>query len=111
MVEKLRDAEINPLGILEETYVDSDTGLLREVISQPITGILDNNTALRNLNNGYSPEKTFKRVASIPIVLAEQWKRELGIDVMDRLQWPRVKKLLEDADFMKLRTADIKTGI
>ena len=50
------------------------------------------------LNNG------MRKVASIPLVIIEKWKRELGIDIYNKNDWPKIKQLLNDSDNRFLRT-------
>ena len=45
-----------------------------------------------------------RKVASIPLIVIEKWKRELGIDIMDKNDMPKIKKLLNDPEYRWLRT-------
>lgn len=51
-----------------------------------------------------SPGKDMRKVASIPLIIIEKWKRELGVDVMNKDHMPKVKKLLNDPEWRYLRT-------
>ena len=53
---------------------------------------------------GMAPDKSMKHIASIPRVLAEKWRVELGIDVFNEDHWPAVKALLNDPDNRFVRT-------
>ena len=44
------------------------------------------------------------KVASIPLIIIEKWKAELGIDVMNKDHMPKVKQLLNDPEYRYLRT-------
>ncbi len=46
--------------------------------------------------------------ASIPTIIIEKWKRELGVDVFDAGHWPAVRRLLNDPDWRWLKAADVK---
>ncbi len=39
-----------------------------------------------------------RKVASIPLVVIEKWKQELGVDIMNKNDWPKVKQLLNDPE-------------
>ena len=45
-----------------------------------------------------------RKVASIPLVIIEKWKRELGVDIMNKNDWPKIKQLLNDPENRFLRT-------
>lgn len=45
-----------------------------------------------------------RKVASIPLIIVEKWKRELGIDIMNKAHMPKVKQLLNDPEYRFLRT-------
>lgn len=45
-----------------------------------------------------------RKVASIPLIVVEKWKRELGVDVFNKDHMPKVKQLLNDAEWRWLRT-------
>jgi|TARA_R110000822_G_scaffold220439_2_gene354387 hypothetical protein len=45
-----------------------------------------------------------RKVASIPLIVIEKWKRELGVDVFNKDHMPKVKQLLNDAEWRWLRT-------
>ena len=45
-----------------------------------------------------------RKVASIPLIVIEKWKNELGIDIMNKNDWPKIKQLLNDPDNRFFRT-------
>lgn len=45
-----------------------------------------------------------RKVASIPLIVIEKWKRELGVDVFNKDHMPKVKQLLNDSEWHWLRT-------
>jgi len=49
-------------------------------------------------------DKSMRKVASIPLIIIERWKRELGIDIMNKHDMPKIKKLLNDPEWRFLRT-------
>ena len=73
--------------------------------------IIENNKRLQTMNDGYSPSREFKRVASIPFVVFEQWLTEDGLDwrrywAMERKEQAayRARRLLS-SDWGHLKTA------
>ena len=73
---------------------------------QDLAPILERNKALAVAGDGYSPSRELRRAASIPAVVAEKWRNELGIDVFDPDHWPAVRRLLNDPEWRWLRTAE-----
>ena len=49
-------------------------------------------------------EMGMRKVASIPLIVIEKWKQELGIDIMNKDHWPSIKRLLNDPENRFLRT-------
>lgn len=47
-----------------------------------------------------------RKVASIPLVVIEKWKRELGVDIMNKNDWPKIKQLLNDPENRFFRTKE-----
>ena len=58
----------------------------------------------------YGPQSCngMREVASIPLIMIEKWKRELGIDIYDKNDWPKIKQLLNDPEYRFLRTHESK---
>lgn len=79
---------------------------------QDVNPILEQAAASRN-----DPSQPWRRegggemgwwkVASIPLVLVEKWKREDGIDVFNKDHTDAVVKKLNDPDYAYLKTAPI----
>lgn len=65
---------------------------------------LEDNVAMANHDDGWSEDKYMRRCASIPLALLDQWKSE-GLDIHDRNNEKIVKRILNDPDYRKLRTA------
>lgn len=68
--------------------------------------VLDNNHRMANHNDGWSKSRELRRVADIPMSVMLSWYVEKGIDVLNKRHWPEVRKLLNDPDWRKLRTAN-----
>ena len=72
---------------------------------QNVDGILDANHAMATHNDGYTADKTFRRVGSIPLALIQYWKQVEGWDAFDPDHADKLAQKLNDIDFWKLRTA------
>lgn len=68
--------------------------------------VLLKNKEMRAADDGYSPDRSLKRVASIPVGVAELWLREHKINVYDDNDTPKVLAMLDDPEWSYLKTAD-----
>ena len=75
-------------GIVSVFHYDEATD--RTIVSthQDAEPILERNKQLQTLNDGYTPSRDMKRIASIPMNLAMKWVREAGISQADFWSWP-----------------------
>lgn len=48
--------------------------------------------------------REYVKIAEIPLVLIDQWHKQ-GLNFYDPNDWPVIRKLLNDSDWSKLRTA------
>lgn len=69
------------------------------------TAILDNNKMLANLNDGYTPSREMRRVASIPMHLIYQWLQEEGWNALNPEHADRLVRKLNSSEYQYLRTA------
>lgn len=79
--------------------------------SQDVSGLVEQNKAMRNAGDGYTKSREMRRVASIPMILIEKWKNEEGIDVFNPDHAVAVARKLNSSDFAFLRTADGTLGV
>ena len=99
----MRDIEHDAsLGIVTETVLDGDD--MHVLRHQDCEAILENNKRLYGLNNGYSPSRDLKRVASIPLTVVEQWMKE-GVNIFDKNCAEAIRRKLNDPQYLYLRTA------
>jgi len=98
--------DYDPLsGITQYIETDEDTGqsVIHSVAdSEPI---LEANKAMAN-DDTYSKDgikNSFWHVASIPPIVQMQWLQK-GVNIMNRADWPKVKKLLNDPEYRYLKT-------
>jgi hypothetical protein len=66
--------------------------------------LIERNKALRNMDDGYSPSRELRRVASIPAVIVDQWYRE-GFNIFDPENRAELRRRLNDPDNLAWRTA------
>lgn len=91
--------------MISEFIIDEANKQVIEKITEDVEPVLDENKRLFNLNDGYSPSRELRRVASIPASIQTKWLVELGVDVMNKDHWPAVKRLLNSNEYLYLRTA------
>ncbi len=90
---------------VQHTIVDNVDGLAFKS-TQDVEPILDlNKAAFNDGTMGYTPSRDMRKIAEIPLVVAEKWRNELGVDVFDKNHAPAVKRLLNDPEWLYLRTA------
>ncbi len=83
-----------------------DDGSLHVDSLADVSDILEANKAMANHNDGYSPTRELRRVASIPLALVWKIRNEEGWDPLDAGRYQeRIKRLLNDSDWRHLRTA------
>jgi len=73
---------------------------------QDVEPLLELNKKELNGDSMYGSQTNsgMRKVASIPLVVIEKWKRELGVDVFNKDHMPKVKQLLNDPEYRWLRT-------
>ena len=81
---------------------DGDTIIERK--TQDVEPVLNHNKALYNDGDGYSPSRDLRRVASIPMVVVEQWLSE-GVNIFDADHKAEVMRRLNSSEYLYLRTA------
>lgn len=66
---------------------------------------LEQNKAEYTHNDGYTADRSMRRAASIPQIVRYKWLMEEGWDCADMKNWDRLRKKLNDASYLYLRTA------
>lgn len=76
---------------------------------QDVAPLIEQNRAARLHNDGYTQDRTMRRVASVPLSIMLAWKQHEGWDPWN-MSDPDVRKRwfqkLSDPDWAALRTAD-----
>jgi hypothetical protein len=89
-------AAVDPLEMfgIKRTVVDNGDGLVFHA-TQDVEAILDNNKAEYNNGlRGYTPSRDLRKIAEIPLLVAEDWRNRFGVDVF-----------LNSNEYLYLRTA------
>lgn len=84
------------------TEADGSLHLESHQDAQPF---LELNKAQYTHNDGYNPDRTMRRVASIPNILIQKWLEEEGWDALDPANEKKLKAKLNDSQYLYLRTA------
>jgi hypothetical protein len=92
-------------GLILRTY-DYHEGIDRPVIrsTQDVEPIIENNKRLYNDGDGYSPSREWKRAASVPNIIIEQWMKK-GINAYKYEDTPKILAMLDSPEYRFLRTA------
>jgi hypothetical protein len=93
-------------GITETIVYDELTDGLTIRREQDCTAVIDFNKEVQNdsSESWRGADNDFWRGASIPVVIIEKWRRELGVDVFNDDHWPAVRRLLNSPDWRWLKT-------
>lgn len=95
-----------PGGVARYSRPDGQGGL--DILAvQDVAPIIDANKAMRLANDGYTESRDYRRVASIPPIIEEQWMKE-GWYPHDKVELAR---RLNSSDWAHLRTADGRLGV
>jgi len=92
-------------GMILRTY-DFDEAEQRHVIqsTQDVEPIIENNKRLFNDGDGYSPTREWRRAASVPNIVIEQWMKK-GINAYSLEDQPKILAMLDSPEYRYLRTA------
>ena len=103
MLKPTKSALINPT--FETSHYDELTDRLTIKRSEDVSGHLNDTRQEKNDNpDGYSKDRTWRKIGSIPMSLAAQWLAEEGFDCLDPNNAKEVRRRLNEHD--KLRTVD-----
>lgn len=77
---------------------------------QDVGAALEANKAAYNHNDGYTKDRSMRRVANIPAIIAQKWMIEEGLDIHNPAHAHRLMHKLNDPDWQYLRTAKGNLG-
>ena len=98
--------------VIQVFHHDDSTGLSHIQTWHDPTAILDNNSRLRGMNDGYNKARDFKRVASIPLGIIYQCLAKYGVEPKTWMQWSKheraafYRRIASDPDYAHVRTAE-----
>lgn len=81
---------------------DTETQFLATAPTDPV---IEQNKIAANQNDGYTKDRTLRRVASIPTIIWLKWLNEEGCDYYKPENAKKLCDRLNDADWAWLRTA------
>lgn len=92
------------------SMVRDDDNSLRLKAEQNATAVLDRNKAMATENDGYTKDRTMRRVATIPAIVWLKWLNE-GWDAYAPENAGRLARKLNDNEWAYLRTAPGHVGM
>ena len=101
---------------ITETFLDNGNEGVVQKRSLDVKPILENNKRLYNQNDGYSPDKGLKRIATIPTIILEIWTKEYHkdqnkgnwFDLPKDIQQKILREKLNSSDYRYFRTSSGK---
>jgi hypothetical protein len=72
---------------------------------QDTDAIIEQNKAMYTHNDGYTPDRTMRRAASIPSLIRQKWLIEEGWDCALEENWHKTRAKLNSSEYLYLRTA------
>jgi len=73
--------------------------------------VIERNKAMLTQNDGYTPDRSMRRVASIPYILIAKWLNEEGWNALDPANADRLMRKLNSSEYAHLRTAEGRLGM
>jgi hypothetical protein len=77
---------------------------------QDVEVILKENREKRLADDGYTADRSMKRIAQIPLIIVEKWLKEEGWNALDPNESERVMQKLDDPDWQYLKTSEGKAA-
>ena len=101
-------------GDVAERIVDDEGGKFHRQLVQDVAPAIDHNTKVRNDTNGWLPDRSARKVGSIPVTIVHdkirQWEKEGRLKAGDPDYGLRLnnllKDMLRDRDYAKFRTTE-----
>ena len=95
-------------GVTTTFHYDPDGDKTIIETSQDVEPILEQNRRAQSLNDGYSPSRELKRVASIPLVVVQKWMQDDGVNFLALGKQEKrayLRRKLNDPEWQYLRTS------
>ena len=88
-------------------YLSEEDGEVKIAASSDCSALLEQNRAKQVAgDDGWSEDKTFRRVAEIPAIVMVKWLNEEGWWALDPACADKLKQKMNDPDWRYLRTAE-----
>ena len=91
--------------MIRTRFVEDGDGSLIVHREADVEPLLEANKALAASGDGYSPSRELRRAASVPMAIVEKWMNEVGVNLFDPNDTPKVMALLDSNEYRHLRTA------
>ena len=85
---------------------DNYDGTATILHQEDVEPVIERNHAMATHNDGWNPDKSMRRVGSIPQTLLTEWRNNKGINLTDPNHFDELRKLMNDSDYRKLRSAE-----
>jgi hypothetical protein len=95
---------------IDHWLVEED-GEQRFASRQATDPMLERNKTMALANDGYSPSRELRRVASIPYIVGLKWLNEEGWWFLDPACADRLARKLNSNEYAWLRTAEGRVGV
>jgi len=88
-------------------YDEADDKFIVES-TQDVESVLKSNQEMRRADDGYTEDRSMKRVGRIPMVMVEKIKKDHGWDPIDGNNSQLLLELLDDPEYSMFKTSDGK---
>ena len=104
--KKALSKEYDPeTGVTTEHFFEGNRMTIRR--TQDVEPVIDEATAVRNMGrNGFSEDRHFRKIGSIPLMVVDKVLRERGINLMENSEEARKESRKILNEYNKFRTVD-----
>jgi hypothetical protein len=95
-------------GVSTVFHFDHDGDKTIVETTQDVEPILESNKALQTAGDGYNADRDLRRIASIPLVVAQKWMKDDGVNFLAlnrREKTAYLRRKLNDPEYAYLRTS------
>jgi len=95
----------SPLEVNHRFHYDTGDDRVILELQQDVAPILASNREKQTIDDGYTKDRSMKRVARIPLVIVEKIMRDKGWNPLDSNNSDRLLQLLDDPEYAYLKTS------
>lgn len=95
---------------IDHYMVEDENGTSFAAVA-PTDPVIEHNKKLATHNDGYTSDRSMRRVASIPYIIGLKWLNEEGWWFMDPEHHDKLAQKLNSSDWRHLRTAEGHLGM